>query len=176
MSMEQKQPAGIGPVERGVMPLVEYEKELARLLAQRKKIDRRRDAVQAQITTLRKTMADIERTQKAAEEAKLSRPWQVKFMRGTPATSGRDIAMLVQYLTTPTTFAAIGREHGISGGRVAQIVAKVVRRLKHSNYWMDGTTAPKGWGADEIRASAEAWLSALRRAEERHNTISTNTP
>lgn len=166
---DAEEPAVGAPFERRDMPLVEYERELARLLARRKRIDQRREAIQAQITMLRRTIADIERARKADEESKLSFPWQVKFLRGNPANSGRDIAMLVQYLTTPTTLAAIGREHGISGGRAAQIVATVVRRLRNPIYWMDGATAPYVRGAEEIRASAAAWLSALGRAEERHN-------
>jgi hypothetical protein len=162
-------PAVGSPVERVVMPLSEYEKELARLLAQRKRIDQRRDAVQAQITTIRNTIADIDRARKAAEDSKISRPWQVKFMRATPATSGRDIAMLVQYLTTPATFSGMGRERGISGGRVAQAVWKVVRLLKHPQYWPEGVLKPPTGSVEELRANADAWLSALRRAEERHN-------
>lgn len=168
--MPPNSPAVDGPPERVVMPLLEHEKELARLLAQRKKIDQRRDAVQAQITTLRKTVADIERANKAAEESSNPRPWQARLMRGQPATAVRDVEIFRKYLTTNATLTSMSQELGFSSrARVPQIVCQVARKLKPMFYDTGVDIPYPSYTCGEIRAHADFWIWALGRAEERHN-------
>lgn len=75
--------------------------------------------------------AELGRDEQDRRLARLSRRIESRRPRNRPWNAERNLAIYTAYITTDSSLQNIGRDVGISGERTRQVVARILRGLKH---------------------------------------------